>query len=280
MIEYIGGAGVYIFGWYVYWRANLKCERPPILAFHGVSDSFELSITRNSIKGFARIMDYLSLSGKTGCDLSGINEPDHVALTFDDGFQDFYDNAYPILDDYEFEATVFLVSDYIGKRSDWDYQSKKHMSREMIKELSDAGIEFGSHGKTHVDLRALDDDHLHEELEGSKKAIEDLLGKPVKYFSYPFGRFDNRVIEMVKQAGYEKAVSLCTGADQFSLPRHAVYLYDTPYSIDRKLVKQSWPDICKDYMNNKLAGGTIALKKIIPAKEGEDDEKSINKASV
>lgn len=283
MIEYIGGAGVYILGWYIYWLAKLKRARKPILAFHSVSDSFDLSITRNTIKGFREIMEYLRQTGYTGYSISGLNsentchcegaertkqsvetKPTAIALTFDDGFLDFYENVYPILKEYEFTATVFLISDYVGKTSTWDYQKKQHMSWDMIGEMSEHGIEFGSHGKTHVDLRSLDDKRLRVELVDSKQTIEDKTGKPVKHFSYPFGRYDNRVAKAVKETGYENAYTLSTGDGEYSERRHAAYLYDTPYSINRKVMKQSWVESCKDYVNNSLAGGTIALKKLIP----------------
>lgn len=267
MIEYIGGTGVYILGWYAYWYRHLRHARKRILAFHSISNRFELSITRNTVNGFEDILDYFKQEEFEICDLSEINEHNQIALTFDDGWQDFYDNAFPLLKERGYSATVFLISDYVGKKSNWDYQSKQHLSWETIREMSEHGIEFGSHSRSHVDLRSLDNKALNDELLGSKKVIEDKLGKPVRYFSYPFGRYNERVTEAAAKAGYQSAYSLSTGFDDFSIARHAAYLYDTPYSIYQKIVKQSWLEMCKDYINNSLAGGTIALKKMLPAND-------------
>jgi peptidoglycan/xylan/chitin deacetylase (PgdA/CDA1 family) len=177
-----------------------------------------------------------------------------------------YDNAFPILQKYGFSATVFVVTDYIGKASDWDYKKMQHLNWQQLRELADYGIEIGSHGAGHIDLRSLSDEKLEYEIAGSKKMLEDKLGIPVKYFSYPFGRYDKRIIDKVMKAGYEKACALSSGGGEFAVARQGVYLYDTPYSVYLKIERQSWLEQCKDYVNNMLAGGTITYRKLFPVK--------------
>lgn len=121
-----------------------------------------------------------------------------IVLTFDDGFRNFYTHAFPVLNEYGFCATVFLVTDFCGKYNDWggnpsDFPRSELLSWSEIKELNDAGIEFGSHTKTHPDLTKLTPAEAEDEIVASKSAIEDALGHDTVTFAYPFGRFNDSV---------------------------------------------------------------------------------------
>jgi peptidoglycan/xylan/chitin deacetylase (PgdA/CDA1 family) len=264
MFTYMGLAGAYLCGWYVFWRLKIKHSHSRILAFHDVSDDFSLAITRTGVRRFQDIIKYIMKNGFHGKNISGCQAENDLALTFDDGWESFYTNAFPILKQYGFSSTVFIITGYVGKFSRWDYHKKKHLDWMQICELAEQGIEFACHSNSHSDLRGLDEKQLEYEIDYSKKTIEDKIGQPVKYFSYPFGRYDKSVIEIVKKAGYENAFCLRNGSGDFAIPRAGVYLYDTPYSINLKLTKNSWIEGCKDYVNNALAGGTIILKKLLP----------------
>jgi peptidoglycan/xylan/chitin deacetylase (PgdA/CDA1 family) len=255
----------YIGGWLLYARLTLKTAPHNRLAMHDIGDGFDLSIGRVNTRSLDSLFRYFAQTGRRGVSLSESHEPNTVALTFDDGLENFYDLAFPILQRYDFTATVFLVSDYIGQQTTWDYHKRNHLNWQQIAELAAAGIEFGSHSATHPDLRALDDEELQYELFGSKRFLEEKLGRPVKYVSYPFGRYDERVIQFSRKAGFANGFGLAKGKGDFVLPRACVYLYDTPYSIEKKL-RGSLIETCKDHINNSLAGGTIILKKLIPEK--------------
>ncbi len=267
MIGYFALAGAYFLSWYFFWRLKLKSSPGRLLAFHDISKNLDLSITRIRPEKFEHLIKYLASLGYHGVSIAGLKRKNDIALTFDDGWQSFFINALPILNKYNFKATVFIISGYVGNKSRWDYKNKGHLSWHEIKILVDEGIEIGSHSVNHVDLRYLDDNKLEYEIAGSKKQIEDKLGLPVKHFSYPFGRYNRRVIEAVKRAGYENAFALGAGSDDFAVSRHCMYLYDTPYSINMKLFRGSWLEQCKDYINNSLAGGTITLRKLFPVKQ-------------
>jgi peptidoglycan/xylan/chitin deacetylase (PgdA/CDA1 family) len=122
--------------------------------------------------------------------------PKPVIITFDDGYRDNYDNAFPLLKKYGFSATFFVFT------QTW----------EMIQEMHRAGMEFGSHSYRHPDLRGRDLDFLVYEIVGSKEAIEQRLGEPVRFFAYPAGRYDAKTIEVLKSANFWGAVTTQWGA--------------------------------------------------------------------
>jgi len=256
---------IYIVGWFIYARIVIKSGPVNCLAFHDIGDEFNLSISRVSTKSFDKLLRHLAQTGRRGVSISESNQPNTVALTFDDGLENFYEIAFPILRRYGFTATVFLVSDYIGQSTTWDYHKRPHLNWQQIAELAEAGIEFGSHSANHKDLRDLDDEELSYELCGSRGFLEQKLGRPVKYVSFPFGRFNKRVVQFSKKAGFVNGFGLAKTDNDFVLRRACVYLYDTPYSIEKKL-RGSWIESCKDFVNNSLAGGTIILRKLVPEK--------------
>lgn len=116
-----------------------------------------------------------------------------VVLTFDDGFRNFYTEAFPILSDCNFKATVFLVTDFCGGHNDWsgnpaNLPRSQLLKWEEIRELDAAGVEFGSHTRTHQDLTRLKPKEAISEMLDSKATISDALGRDVPTFAYPYGR--------------------------------------------------------------------------------------------
>lgn len=155
-----------------------------------------------------------------------------VALTFDDGFQDFNDNAFPVLQQYNYPSTVFIVADMAGKENLWDYREtgiKKHLlGWDRIIEMKDKGVVFGSHTKTHPFLSRLSDEEMKEEIEGSKRGIEERLDLPVEFFCYPYGDYNDRVLDSVKKAGYSAA---------FTTKRGFVHQGDNPFEMRRSFIR-------------------------------------------
>jgi peptidoglycan/xylan/chitin deacetylase (PgdA/CDA1 family) len=126
-----------------------------------------------------------------------------VAITFDDGYLEHYDNAFPLLKKYGVKATFFIPTGWVGTSTRGDM-----MSWAQIKQMSDAGMAIGSHAITHPNLQNISDEDLKRELEGSKKMIEEKIGISCDLLAYPGGNHDARVIEAVASAGYEGALSV------------------------------------------------------------------------
>ena len=129
-----------------------------------------------------------------------------VVITIDDGYQNNYTYAYPVLKKYGFPAMVFLVANSMGSNTvlTWD----------EIKEMSQNGISFGAHTKNHVYLPLIKDKNvLWDEISGSKEMIERRAGFSVRYFCYPSGGFTKEIQSLVVKAGYRAAFSTNRGYD-------------------------------------------------------------------
>jgi peptidoglycan/xylan/chitin deacetylase (PgdA/CDA1 family) len=133
-------------------------------------------------------------------------------VTFDDGYRDNYIHAFPILKRLAIKATVFVTTAYIGKKADlyFSLEPRKYvaeaidqcLSPEEIKEMSEYGIEFGSHSHTHPHLTAISQDQVRQEVRYSKSLLEQLLAREVVSFCFPFGDLNSEVVDIVRQSGY------------------------------------------------------------------------------
>lgn len=135
-----------------------------------------------------------------------------VALTFDDGIANFYTQALPILKCLQFPATVFVVTDWVGRRG--------YLTIEQMKELLDNRIMIGSHGCTHRYLPALPIKEIEAEVHRSKEALEQKLGHPIPFFCYPYGGFSKEIVEIVRKAGYLAALTTNRGFKDQSPQNH------------------------------------------------------------
>jgi peptidoglycan/xylan/chitin deacetylase (PgdA/CDA1 family) len=161
-----------------------------------------------------------------------------VVITFDDGFETFFTEAFPVLEAYGVKATIFPIAGFIGRRSEWDaLPLQQHLSKSQIREISDHGHEIGSHTMTHADLTMLPTDDLERELRDSKAALEDITGKPVVSLSFPFGSWNRRVWETAQSIGYAFAAGYRSEGriEKGILPVHGVYSFDTVQDIIDKI---------------------------------------------
>ncbi len=150
------------------------------------------------------------------------------AVTFDDGFQNVFENGFEILRRHQVCAIQFLVSGAIGKRNDWDVAKgdlpEPLMNTTQVKQWLAAGHQIGSHSMTHRNLKKLSTAEAREEIFGSKKSLEDSFGVPVRHFCYPFGGWTAPVRDLVVEAGYQTACTVDFGVndnngDRFVLKR-------------------------------------------------------------
>lgn len=167
-------------------------------------------------------------------------------ITFDDGFRGVRDHALPVLERYQWPATVFLVSDLIGKQDEWTRPSNPDgaiyplLDAEEILDMAKRGISFHSHTRTHPSLPTLDDVQLSEELVASRAALRSLIGRDVEFLAYPFGHSDDRVEAATHAAGYRAAFSTQPGfnrrnVNRFRIRRIDVFGTDTPTTLLRKV---------------------------------------------
>lgn len=132
--------------------------------------------------------------------------PKTVAITFDDGYLDNYEYAFPILKKYNLTATIFIVTDFVGKDTKWPHGKEKLperlMSWDNIREMERQGISFGSHTCNHWDLNRITAEQITSELVESKKKLEQELQQGISIFCYPYGEYNKQVVEQVKKSGY------------------------------------------------------------------------------
>ena len=136
-----------------------------------------------------------------------------VAVTFDDGTDDNFAHAFPILERHRIPATIFLIAGRIGEPG--------FLTSSQIGEMAKTGISFGSHALNHENLPALFPEDLSRTLSESKKKIEG-LGVPAQFFSYPGGSFNRPVMEAVRRAGYRGACTTNRGFRRFPPDRWAL----------------------------------------------------------
>jgi len=148
-------------------------------------------------------------------------------LTFDDGYEDNYINAYGILKKYNFRGTIFLTAGYIGKEFSYPGQPpEKHLNIEQIKMAKDV-YDYGSHTVSHPNLTKLTEEEIIYEITESKKIIQRITNQPINLFCYPFGEFgdDTIIRQLLIKTGYIGACTTNPGlvsyrTDVYRLPRY------------------------------------------------------------
>ena len=135
-----------------------------------------------------------------------------VVITLDDGYQDLYTTAFPILRAHGFTAVAYIVTSFVGQG--------RYVTRDQILEMDRAGIEIASHTVHHADLSHTSWGNTALELTLSKTWLEQLVGHPVLDFAYPSGKFNAQAIQAVRQAGYDTAVTTQSSVTHSMLDRY------------------------------------------------------------
>ncbi len=191
----------------------------PIMMYHSVSLADDNSSNVVDPGSFAKQMNYLKNNGYHVIPLDDYVEGNKarkkfphktVVITFDDGYSDNYKNAFPVLKGRHFPATIFLISDMVGV-------SENLLTWDQVKEMGQYGITFGSHTRHHVYLPEASEEEMKDEIVGSKRVIEEHLGKPVDYFAYPSGGFSERIKTITALAGYKAALTTNRGYDRYDI---------------------------------------------------------------
>jgi peptidoglycan/xylan/chitin deacetylase (PgdA/CDA1 family) len=214
-------------------------DRSCILTYHSLDSSGSVISIRPGV--FRDQMEYLAEAGARVTPLQAVcTTPGAIALTFDDGFRNFFEHAFPVLQRFRFPATVFVVSGYCGGQNNWPSQPKNNgiSSAELLRwseveELARAGIEIGAHTVTHPRMSLLSPQETEEELLRSRAAIEDRIGRPVRSFAYPYGESTPGVRAAVARhfdlACGTRLAYLSSASDPVDLPRIDMYYLQKPF---------------------------------------------------
>jgi peptidoglycan/xylan/chitin deacetylase (PgdA/CDA1 family) len=231
-------------------QAEDKVRFPQVLMYHSISrpeidydplctspERFEaqmLYLKRHNLRGVS--MRELSLVLNAG-EATGL-----VGVTFDDGYEDFLDVAVPTLEKLGFSATVFVVAGMLGSENTWEHGSGPRpqlrlLGADGVREVSERGMEIGSHSVTHPRLSGLDSQTLIREVEDSRQMLGEIVNTPVEGFSYPYGAVDGPAVRAARKAGYVYAVATKTQAEGglHDWPRTYVGEKDSPLRLGVKL---------------------------------------------
>jgi peptidoglycan/xylan/chitin deacetylase (PgdA/CDA1 family) len=230
----------------------------PILMYHRVPHADDCTThpyycTNTTTQAFSAQMRFLHERGYRTVSVTeayrqaqtGLPARKLMAITFDDGYQDFYTNAFPILNRYGYSATMFLPTAYIGD-APRRFKDVECLTWSQVRELRRAGVEFGSHTVTHPQLRDVSEERLRAEVAGSRQDIEQHLGEAVKTFCYPYAfpeadrGFVATLQHILRESGYDVGVSTIVGrvkpsANRYFLKRLPVNSHDDLRFFQSKL---------------------------------------------
>ena len=197
-----------------------KVRFPQVLMYHSISypevdqdplctspERFEaqmLYLERHNLRGVSMRELYLALNAGEAKGLVGV--------TFDDGYEDFLSAAVPTLENLGFSATVFVVAGMLGKENTWEHRGGPRpqlrlLGADGVREVSERGMEVGSHSITHPRLSGLGSERLIREVGDSRQMLSEMLNAPVEGFSYPYGDLDGPAVRAARKAGYAHAVA-------------------------------------------------------------------------
>ncbi|MCI1248838.1 MAG: polysaccharide deacetylase family protein [Megasphaera sp.] len=213
-----------VFAYWYFGSTNYILTGVPVLNYHQVNNKFHTCLTMKP-DSFEEQMKYLHdndyhaiTQSEFNAYMSGESDlPDRpIMITFDDGYADNYEYAYPIMKKYNMCGTIFLIMNLMD--------TKGYLTWNQVEIMGKDGMEFGSHTISHKPLTSFERDDARHELVASKEAIEAHLGKPCTFIAFPEGKFNDMVMEETKAAGYKYGFSVETGRD---------FPWDDHYDLDR-----------------------------------------------
>ena len=212
-----------------------------ILVFHKVSQGWFPGVSNYEPRRLFHLLDVLVGERFSLAPLQQVlSAPrrDRVAITFDDGYEHLEAVLVDLVACYHVRPTVFIPTAHMAQSNRWDFDSGlracRHLDEFAIKRLAAMGVELGSHGHHHVDLRRLPQTQLLSELVASRHMLQDLAGQPVTVVSYPFGACSLQVVRAVQQAGFTHGLTAVLPGKSdsaFATGRIPVYSFDTPLSV-------------------------------------------------
>jgi peptidoglycan/xylan/chitin deacetylase (PgdA/CDA1 family) len=249
-----------------------------IVYYHSVPESQRTLFAKqlDQLRGHAKPM---AINERTRLDGGG----HYVAVTFDDGFENFYKHALPELVKREIPATMFVISDAIGKAFGPSECSEKVMSLEQLRNLPDL-VTIGSHTLSHPLLPSIAVDEAAREIALSRDRLEQQLNRKILFFSFPFGAFNEKLVEICKEVGYQRVFSTLPSfafirPDEFVTGRVRVDPTDWPlefklklggayrwlpwaFELKRKVLNSSW--VQKMSGSKRPLAGSASPRSVLP----------------
>lgn len=192
----------------------------PVLMYHRVVEAaptaskYNIYITWKNLEKQFQFLKARGFQAITFEDLMTRRIPKKpVILTFDDGYEDSHSQLFPLLCQYQMKAVVYILGNRKHRNNFWDIPQGEPeaplLKDGQVREMFQSGlVEFGAHSQNHARLTPLKPEEARKEIEGSKKSIEKLLGKPVLSFAYPYGLFNEEIKKMTKEAGYSFGIAV------------------------------------------------------------------------
>jgi peptidoglycan/xylan/chitin deacetylase (PgdA/CDA1 family) len=224
---------------------------PLVLMYHSVApydeDPHEVTITPERFEQHMLWLGSRGLRGVSMAELLSARAQGHsrglVGLTFDDGYQDFVAYAMPLLQQYGYSATVFVLAGRLGGHNAWDSTGPRKglLTADQVCLAAESGMEIASHGLDHASLAEADDRRLSAETVRSRAILQELTGQEVRGFAYPWGHLDARAVNAVQAAGYDYgcAVGPSSVIGRHSIPRTAVFEHDSSWRLDAKRIRSA-----------------------------------------
>ncbi|MEG0069348.1 MAG: polysaccharide deacetylase family protein [Cetobacterium sp.] len=234
-----------------------KYEMPVIMYHRVIKDESEKGVhgTYVTVKQFEEQMSYLKKKGFETVTFKDMlnnkykqrfdKDKKWIMLTFDDGYKDNYENAFPILKKYEFKGIIYILDGLSYNK--WDVENKNNpekkftlMNKEELLEMQNYGIEFGGHTSSHPELAKLPIEKAKNEISTSKVTIEKMVGKELLSFAYPYGSLNQDVKQIPKEVGYRFAVATDSGSltfsdDLFEIRRIGIFPTNNLFNFKRKV---------------------------------------------
>ncbi len=214
-----------------------------ILALHKLTDQFTFGSVNIHPLRFKKWLRRLQNDGYQFCTLSeqlhskDVNHK-NIAFVYDDGYAHLARTLPSLMSEFDFSPAIALPTFFIDSFNKWDYSSlfrqERHLSKSEIVQLSEAGVEFISHGHSHVALTRCSERKLIAELIRSKEILEDIIGKPVTTVSYPFGMCNKRVIDKALAVGYTHGLTMqhpMSTDSSMQIGRYGIHCFDSYHSL-------------------------------------------------
>lgn len=195
-----------------------------------------------------------------------------IIITFDDGHTEMVGTALPVLKEFNMKAVVFVLGDRSIRYAEWDEENVDNgsplMTADQILQLKKEGFEIGAHSMTHPNLTDLPFTSLKEEIMGSKKAVEDLLGEEIISFAYPYGGVNKEAESLVEKAGFKYGCGVYTGPPKFIENQFDIRRLAINYNINtvKFLLRISTPYEYLEWMYGKLRNRNTESEKATQTK--------------